>query len=316
MDLPQTLEHLQSDELLLPAALYSLSNIEPLELEQVIEVWPLIELERRRALVQELVDIAEANFDMDFDSVFRWGLSDSDAVVRATCVEGLWEKEDLGLMDELHELLTGDLSEQVRAASAQALGRFLLLGELGKLNLERCQPTYETLCEIITSENEAIDVRRRAVESVAYVGSDRVVTLLEDAYDHPDDKMRIGAIFGMGRSADARWIDTIVQELYNFNPEMRYEAARACGELEARVAVPRLAALIDDPDREVQEAALWALGQAGGDAARRVLLACCDADDEAISTAAATALEELEFMYSQLDFPFYALDDAEADLAQ
>jgi len=316
MNLLQTLEHLQSDAPLVSSALHNLSNLEPQEVEQVIAVWPLIPVERRRALVQELVDIAEANFEVHFDPVFRWGLSDSDDAVRATCIEGLWENEELGLMDELLDLLTGDLSDRVRAAAALSLGRFLLLGELGRIRFERCQPVYETLCEIITADQEVIDVRRRAVEAVAYVGNDDVDTLLEDAYHHSDEKMRISAVFGMGRTADARWIDTVVQELYNIDPEMRYEAARACGELEARVAVPRLAALIDDPDREVQEAALWALGQAGGDAARRVLLRCCDEGDEAFRSAAATALEELEIMYGQLDFPFHAVDDVESDLSQ
>jgi HEAT repeat protein len=172
------------------------------------------------------------------------------------------------------------------------------------------------LCDIVALESEDIDVRRRAIESVAYVGNDEVVALLEDAYYHSDEKMRVSAIFGMGRSADARWIDTVVQELYSTNPEMRYEAARACGELEARAAVPRLATLVNDPDREVRESAVWALGQAGGDAARRILLTCCENGDEAIREAAAAALEELEFMYGQLDFPFHSVDDADDDLLQ
>lgn len=316
MDLTKTLEHLQSEEPLVSAALYNLSKIDPEEVEQVIAIWPLLQVERRRAMAKELVDIAEDNFEVDFEPVFRWGLTDSDETVRATCVEGLWENEDLRLMDELLNLLTSDLSIQVRAAAAQSLGRFLLLCELGKVKFERCQPVYETLCETITLESEDIDVRRRAIESVAYVGDDDVVELLEDAYYHSDEKMRVSAVFGMGRSADARWIDTVVQELYSTNPEMRYEAARACGELEARVAVPRLAALVNDPDREVRESAVWALGQVGGDAARRILLACGEDGDEAIRDAAAAALEELELMYGQLDFPFHSVDDAEEDLLQ
>ena len=104
-------------------------------------------------------------------------------------------------------------------------------------------------------------------------------------------------------------------ELFSVNPEMRYEAARACGELQARAAVPRLAELIDDPDREVQEAALWALGQAGGDDARRLLLNCCEEGDKVLRSAAEAALEELEFLHGQFDFPLYVLDDSEPDLS-
>jgi HEAT repeat protein len=69
-----------------------------------------------------------------------------------------------------------------------------------------------------------------------------------------------------------------------------------------------LAELIDDPDREVQEATLWALGQIGGDEARNLLQTCCQGEDEIARGAAEAALEELEFMHGQLDFPFYEFD--------
>jgi HEAT repeat protein len=314
MDFTQTLEHLlQADTPVKGAALYNLSKMEPDELERLMAMWSAIPVTRRHILVKELVEITEANFEVDFDLVFRWGLQDADSAVRATCVEGLWENEDLALMNEFKRLLQEDPSEQVRAAAALSLGRFLLLSELGKLPSKRCQPVYEALFEIALDANEVLDVRRRALESLAYVNSEEVAELLQDAYDHSEEKMRISAVFGMGRSADPRWISTVAGELFSLYPEMRYEAARACGELQARVAVPRLAQLIDDPDREVQDAALWALGQAGGNAARRLLQECCEEGDEATRAAAAAALEELEFLYSEFDLPFHAFDQIEPD---
>lgn len=314
MDLAQTLEHLLKDDVpLRPPALYSLSRLEPEEMERLAAVWLAIPLARRRALVKELGHIAETNFEVDFDSIFRWGLHDGDARVRACCVEGLWESEDLALMNDLLHVLQGDPAGEVRAAAALSLGRFLLLGELGKLPPERCQAAYELLRDTILAGDEALEVRRRALESVAYISDDEVTALIQDAYDNPEEKMRISAIFGMGRSADARWIDTVMGELFSVNPEMRYEAARACGELQARAALPRLAELIDDPDRDVQEAALWALGQTGGDAARRLLKRCLEEGDDVTRIAAEAALEELEFFSGQFDLPFHAIDNVEPD---
>jgi HEAT repeat protein len=314
MKFKETLEHLlQEDTPLKHSALYNLSKIETDELEQLMEIWSAIPVERRRDSAKEMVEIAETNFEVDFGATFRWGLRDTDDEVRVACVEGLWEDEDVRLMDEFLHMLQTDPSDLVRAAAAVSLGRFLLLGELDKLPFERCEPAYDTLYEAVMDGDEVLDVRRRALESLAYVGTDEVGELLLRAYEHPDEKMRISAVFGMGRSADARWIATVIEELYSLNPEMRYEAARACGELQAREAVPRLANLVDDPDREVQEAALWALGQAGGDAARRLLQTCYDEGDEVTRSAAEAALEELEFLYGQLDFPFYAFDQEGPD---
>jgi HEAT repeat protein len=310
MSFSRTLEHLlDAESPLKPLILFSLSKLEPEELERLTALWSTIPVARRRGLVKELVEIAETNFEVDFEPIFRWGLRDSDHEVRAASVEGLWENEELALMTELLHLLQNDPSAQVRAAAAVSLGRFILLGELGKLPAARCQPVYEALCNFILEGTDELEVRRRALESISYVSNETVINLLQEAYDHPEEKMRVGAVFGMGRSADARWIDTVMGELFSVSPEMRYEAARACGELEARDAVSRLAELIDDPDREVQEVTIWALGQIGGDEARRILQACCEEGDEVTRSAAETALEELEFMYAQLDFPFYAFDE-------
>lgn len=316
MDFSETLGDLLKAELpLKPATLYNLSGLEPDELELLTTSWFSIPLTRRYTLVKELVDIAETNFEVDFESIFRWGLQDDDANVRAVCVEGLWESEDLTLMNELLHLLETDPSEKVRAAAAMSLGRFLLLSELGKLPAGRCQAVYESLYNTVLEGNETLEVRRRSLESISYVSRDEVTALIQGAYDHPAAEMRVSAVFGMGRSADPRWIGDAMGELFSIDPEMRYEAARACGELQARMAVPRLAELIDDPDREVQEAALWAIGQAGGDDARRLLETCCEEGDEVTRSAAEAALQELEFLYGHLDFPFYVINDGETDLS-
>ena len=90
------------------------------------------------------------------------------------------------------------------------------------------------------------------------------------------------------------------QELFSPRPELRYEAARACGELQLGEVVPELEELIDDFDLEVQEAALWALGQIGGSRAREVLEYYCDVEDEATRVAAEAALDELEFLHGDL----------------
>jgi hypothetical protein len=153
-------------------------------------------------------------------------------------------------------------------------------------------------------------VQQRAVESIAYSGQAQVRDVIEVAYCDEEEKMRISAVFAMGRSADPLWREIVIAELDDPNPEMRYEAARACGELEASAALSALIDLIEaDPDPEVQEMAICALGRIGGKEARRVLEACCESEDEGLSQAAEEALEELDFVGGHLDLLLFESDD-------
>jgi hypothetical protein len=78
--------------------------------------------------------------------------------------------------------------------------------------------------------------------------------------------------------------------------------------LQARQAVLALIDLLDDPDREVQGAAVWALGQVGGRQAREALRTCLMSDDEVLREAAEEALSELEFYRDPLSLSLYGTD--------
>jgi HEAT repeat protein len=92
---------------------------------------------------------------------------------------------------------------------------------------------------------------------------------------------------------------------------MRYEAARACGELELAGAVPKLSQMTADLDLEVKLAAVWSLGQIGGPEARRVLDICVEMGDEALREAAQDALSEIDYMEENLDLVLYDYDSDE-----
>ena len=292
------------------SSLYGLSDLTRAEAQLFQEVWSLIDARRRRWIIQSLVDIAEASFEVDFNPIFRLCLKDEDELVRSRAIEGLWEDEDLTLAGLLVHFLRDDPAESVRVAAATSLGRFVLLGELEKIEAAPAMMVEDALLGAIYDPHEALEVRRRAVESIAYSGQAQVRDIIEMAYCDDEEKMRISAVFAMGRSADPIWHEMVIAELDNPNPEMRYEAARACGELEASAALSALIGLIEaDPDPEVQEMAIWALGHIGGKEARRVLEACCESKDEALRQAAEEALNELDFLGGHLDLLLFESDD-------
>jgi len=291
------------------SSLYGLSGMSRGETLLFQEAWPSIAVERRCQIINFLVEIAKASFEVDFGQVLRFCLGDEDESVREAAIEGLWEDNDTALIDPLITLLRDDPSISVRAGAATSLSRYVLLSELDKIKAQHFALVREALLEAIRSPFEDLDVRRRAIEAIAYSSEEGVREIIEAAYYDEDEKMRISGVFAMGRSADPYWSDRVIGELESSTPEMRYEAAMACGELELSAATRLLADLVNDPDHEVQEAAIWALGQIGGDEARRILYACYQGGDQFRREVVEEALEQLEFMHGFLDIPLDDLPD-------
>lgn len=289
--------------------LYILSGMSKREMEAFRGVWPRLPVERRRAILHALAEISGASFEADFNSILRFCLSDEDEEVRAQAIEGLWEDESISILRSLIGLLRGDPSSLVRAKAAAGLGRFVLLAELDELDNELGAEVRELLLRTINNPQELLEVRRRAVEAISFSGEEGVRKIIETAYQDEAQKMRVSALFAMGRSVDPYWGKTLLRELKNPDPEMRHEAARACGELELKEALPTLARLVNDADREVQGATIWALGQIGGQRARRLLRACCESDDEIVAEAAEEALSELEFAEGIFEIPIYGEEE-------
>jgi len=285
--------------------LYGLSGSTTTETQFFRQQWLGIPVERRRQIMTQLTDGAEANFELDFNALFREGLGDPDAAVRTTAIEGLWEDEEVTLITPLVHVLLQDQAASARAAAASALGRFALMGEVDELDERHASLVRSALLETVNKAGEPIEVRRRAVESVAYLAEDSVRDIIARAYRDPDEAMRISAVFAMGRSVDPAWSSTVLDELSNANPAMRYEAARACGELEVEDAVPTLIKLAADPDREVQAAAIAALGEIGGKQARHALERFVRSQDEVARLLAEDALAELELVKEPPDLFVY-----------
>ena len=309
-DVERLLEELGEHTGALPVAkLYLLSDLAGQSLAAFRAAFGTYSMSQRRRLVQALVQLAEASFEVSFSAIFRHCLGDASEEVRAAAIDGLWEDEDFALIGSFLTMLRSDPSALVRAAAATALGRFVLAGELEKIDPPIQARITSELLTAIHLKDEGIEVRRRAIESVSYSCSPDVFEILENAYYHEDEQMRLSALVGMGRTCDRRWKQIVLDELEGSSAAMQYEAALASGHLMLKEAVPPLAAMVDDADPQVREAAIWALGQVGGDRAKQVLLELLEAADGETQTAIEEALAEQALLEGELDFPLYELDE-------
>ncbi len=270
------------------------------DMQRLTTAWPGLPVATRRELVHTWNTLAEEDFELDFSAVFRMAMRDQDEAVRAAAISGLFEDEDIRLVPQLVEIMERDTAAPVRAAAARTLAHFVLLGELNKIRPRYFDVTCAALIAAYNNPDEDLDVRRRALEALGYTSIAGVPAMIEAAYAHSEERMRVSAVLAMGRSADKRWAKIAYRELFNPLPEMRYEATRACGELSLSEAVPALVELAEDVNLNIQLMALWALGQIGGKQAQRVLEEHTQSDNPDLRQAAHDALEELEFFHGDL----------------
>jgi HEAT repeat protein len=290
------------------SVLFELSNLHGKTLALLADAWPSLPVEQRQNVVSRLVEMSESDFEADFGEVFKICLTDADPQVRAAAIEGLWEVEDVTLIRPLVRALGQDASQLVREAAAISLSRFALSAELGHLPPRLTDLVWNALWQTIHNQEEDVDVRRRAIESLAYFDRPEVTQVIEQAYRDEESAMRISAVFAMGRNADEDWSKYVFDELESDDPEMRYEAARACGDLKLAGSVPTLSQMTADKDAEVKLAAVWSLGQIGGPESRRVLEICVKMGDEALQDAAQAALSEMDYVEEAIDLSLYDYD--------
>ena len=179
-------------------------------------------------------------------------IDDDDPKVRAQAIEGLWEDEDVRLINPFIRHLKSDDSAEVRAVAAASLGRFMLMSELDQLDTTIARRIENTLRNTFSGAEGDITVRRRALESLAYSSQEYVQDLIREAYQDDDDSLHLSAVFAMGRSADLHWENAVLEELGSSDSGMRFEAARASGELELADAVPELIDFLQEDDVELR----------------------------------------------------------------
>lgn len=307
MSLETYLEELTQEDIPLKYGEFlELSSLDSDDMELIQEVWPRLSPERRLDLVSRLVETSEENIDMDFTPIFKLALTDEAKFVRCKAVSGLWECEDRPLITTFIKLLEGDPSTEVRTAAAQALGKFAVLAEDGKLLSLDSGRIQGVLLPLVKSEDLPLILRRRALESVGVFNSDEISQVIDWAYKHDDTDMQQSAIYAMGRNADFQWTDVIRAALGREEPAIRYEAALACGELGEEEMIPDLLPLLKDEDLQVRLSSINALGSIGGSLAKKALAACLKSDDDVVSQTAEEALESLESNDDPLNFKYHS----------
>jgi HEAT repeat protein len=295
------LTRLAGEKTLRHTELVELSNVTPAEMPLFKTEWLKVPVARRREVATRLVELAEDNAELTFNSIFRALLKDEDAEVRESAIEGLWEDDHTALIATFTKMMEQDASEDVQAAAAAALGKFALLAECGKLRDIYNQTLSKSLLAVVNNPSKPLVVRRRALESVSAFSQPGVDEAIKAAYVSGNHDYKMSALFAMGRHSDTTLMPILTAELSSTDAETRYEAASALGEMGEEEAVSHLVELLDDTDSDVQMAAIRSLGEIGGAQAKKVLQKCLASPNEAIAEMAEDALAELSAGENPID---------------
>ncbi len=274
-----------------PRYLYRFSDLSPDELADLKAIWGQIPTWRRKALLEDLEQLFGDDYLLSFEAICRLGLEDPESEIRFLSIRPLFEYDTEDLIPVFLDLVENDSQEDMRAAAATVLGKYIYEGEIEEIPRKTLRGIEEQLLAVIQGQ-DTILVRRRALEAMGFSSRKELPALIETAFNDSEYDWVVSAIFAMGRTCDRRWQEPVVKMLNHVLPAVRLEAARAAGEIVISDAAEHLIELLDDDNEEVRMASAWSLSQIGGADVQEALDMMLEETEET---------EQAEFIESAID---------------
>ena len=281
-------------------------------------VWGNISKECKNNLLSSLIDLNNSETIYCFDDIANLGLHDTDTEVIIKSITLCDECQNKFIAKSLLDLLNNNSDTSVKEAAINSLGSFIFLGELDKLPEDLYNDIQSTLINIFKTEDYHF-LRQKSLEALGYSSRHEVKNMISDSYHTGDNAWIKSAITAMGKSADTRWEDILINHLSDPDYDIQLEAIKAVGELGINSASEDLIELLeasDEIDLEFFAAILWSLSQIGGKNVHEIfqyLLENAETDDEKIIVEG--ALENLEFIDGLPDFSMFDFTDLENDIS-
>lgn len=296
--------------------LHAFSDLEPENIQLLLNAWPDVTSGRKQALLEDLKDYSEDETRVSFDALGKALLTDPLPEVRILATRLLWQCEDRKLIPTYLAAIQTDPSPEARAASASALGLFVYLGELDQIPASRLHEVEEALIAATKDQTESSLVRRMALEALGSSSRNEVADLIKSAIHQKSPEWVVSALCAMGRSCDERWEKHILAHLRDSNDDIRLGAIEAAGEISLPGArQPLLDILYDEEDVEIRRQVITSLSEIGGEGVHAALqeLLELEEDDEEIQYLE-DALENLIFNESTGQLDMFNFDPDDQDL--
>ncbi|MEW6096598.1 MAG: hypothetical protein AB1567_08745 [bacterium] len=139
------------------------------------------------------------------------------------------------IYSNINRFISNDNNESVRVAAIIILGRYIYEGVEAEIDSdwESYWQTIEIidkesflkvknyLLKLINDKTSSIKIKRHAVEAISFLYEPKIIDIIYHTYNHPDERMKISALFSMGRNANTRFENIILKELDNPNYKIK-----------------------------------------------------------------------------------------------
>ena len=249
-----------------------LSNIQNSFLQKLTLNWKNFAPTYVRQLLARLEQLATEDVLLDFHKLFLLAIDNEDTAVRILAIRGLGLEDRPDYIKLLCWKLENDSISSVRAEIVDVLAQWVISMEFGLLSEEDAEELQVTLTGRIDDFEEDEEVRGRALEALGALSDGDIGELIGESYELGSHRLRVAAIRAMGRSASETWLQILIFNFDDEDPEIRAAAATATGSLLMDDAVTPLAMLLDDSEIDVQTAAILALGEIANDESEKILI--------------------------------------------
>ena len=191
------------------------------------------------------------------------------------------------------------------------------MGELDKLPEDLYQDIQDTLINVFKTDNYHL-LKQKSLEALGYSSHQEINKMISDSYQTGDNAWIKSAIIAMGKSADSRWEEILINHLSDPDNDIQLEAIKAVGEIGIQAASEDLIELLEaseEIDLEYFAAILWSLSQIGGKNVHVIfqyLLENAETDEERMIVE--DALENLEFIDGLPDLSMFDFTDLDNDI--
>jgi hypothetical protein len=234
-------------------------------------------LDDKLQILKKIEDIGNRDFDgVDVTKLLKGYLHASDPEIILSAMQAASNyASDEALFQEIYKMAQDCPEEEIRAMANSCLGAVIQDGLEFEDDLPSGYPTgysqvtrefYLTIREFLLQKVDALmesmEVRRRALEALGYLGFQPEIRqiILRFYHQAPNPYVKVSSLYAMGLVRDPVFERLILEELYSESEPVLLEAVHSAACLELHACEDRLLELSLSPSQDIRYEAIVALG--------------------------------------------------------